>query len=170
MNARIARAADFGRSYALLGAFAACLLGAWTIPPDARPRGAISAREPAAVIPVANRRAPASHPALAVEQAGVDMPLPVAPPSFELAIALPPAVELVIAELPMAELPPFDPTIAELGVTVVDGTAPANETRPLHGRLSHAIGPLRRQVTPMQVAGANELTQVFQAHDYTLDQ
>ncbi len=170
MNARIARAADFGRNYALVGAFAASLLGAWTIPQDARHAGPLASPGPAGHSPIAGR-ATTGAPAIAVEQAGVNMPLPVEPPPVELTIAIPPAVELAIAELPMAELPPFDPTIAELGATPVDGgTAAPHEPRPLHGRLSHAIGPLRRQVTTMQVTGTNELTQVFQAHDYTLDQ
>jgi Bax protein len=169
MNARIARAADVGRNYALVGAFAACLAGAWALPPDIPPARAAALRDAAGDND--DEPAPTSAAAIGPMHVGLDLPLPWQTPSFELVFAVPPATEPAITELPMAELPPLDMTIADLGVTHVDGgTTSSQEARPLHGRLSHAIGPLRRQVTQMRVTATSELAQAFQAHDYTLDQ
>ncbi|MBL8673491.1 MAG: glucosaminidase domain-containing protein [Rhodospirillales bacterium] len=43
------------------------------------------------------------------------------------------------------------------------------DARPMHGRWSHAIGPMRREVKSMQVSNTTELAEMFRAHDYTLD-
>jgi Bax protein len=69
------------------------------------------------------------------------------------------------------EFIPFDPAAFRPYTASPDeeGTAHA-ESRPLHGRLSHAYGPLRRQVTSMSVASINELQKLFDDHEYTLDQ
>jgi Bax protein len=150
MIARLTQFADFGRNYALLGVVGVGLAGAMSIPID--------------------------HPARAVtaflDDATVeDSPLALLPAPAEVVTRPAPRLEMAIAELPMTELPPFDASVLDRGEApaVTERTA-AHETRPLHGRFSHAIEPLRRQVTTMRVANTSDLTQAFQAHDYTLDQ
>ena len=68
-----------------------------------------------------------------------------------------------------------DELIAPLAVVVapVDASPPADETEPrqLHGRFSHAYAPpARRAVSPVRADRAEQLAQVFQRHDYSLDQ
>ncbi|HJQ55561.1 MAG TPA: glucosaminidase domain-containing protein [Vineibacter sp.] len=145
MLSPITRIADFGRNYALLGAFGACLAGAWSLPLDG--------------------------PTATVDEAATPLDEAMASDSWQMADvrlvsddATPPRLEVAIAELPMPELPPFDWSALERGEP-----APPGEARPMHGRFSHALTPLRRQVTTMRVASASELTQAFEAHDYTLD-
>lgn len=170
MNASIARAVDFGCNYALVGVFAVGLLGAWTIPTDApRAGGPAGRQEPVAAPMTILPGTFTSMTVPVVESMAIHVPFAVEPPPVERAAALSSGMELAIVDLPMALLTPFDPTITEDEPARVDSETNIAEVRPLHGRLSHAAGPLRRQVTPMQVADTNEMAQVFQAHDYTLD-
>jgi len=169
MNERAARAAEFGRNYALIGAFGACLLGALTIPVDG-PRADL-----AALLPPTGAELEASSIAGFVIPADwrtveIDAPLPVEPPPIELTIAMLPSLELAVAELPMFEAPSLEMTVADWEPSSTDGAVSEDEPRALHGRLAHAAGPLRRQVTSMRVSDANELARLFHAHDYTLDQ
>jgi Bax protein len=156
MNARIARMATFGRNYALLGVLGACVIGASTIRTEA-PLILAGADSPGRVI------------ARALEQLGVESDAIASTSPAESIAALLPSLEVAIAELPM-ELPPFEPAAlrAQLA-TGEDVTITHADARPMHGRLSHAMGPLRRQVTSMSVASTDELQRVFHAHDYSLD-
>lgn len=157
MISRLTRIADVGRNYALLGVVGAGLIGALTIPLDnagtakglGRPTDDLAA---AWTQPTFDRE---STPAQAAEAA--------ADPTT--------AVEMAVAELPMSELPPFDAAALGFGEAAGAGDrGTTSEPRQLHGRLSHAIEPLRRQVTVMQVANTSELTQAFRQHEYTLAQ
>lgn len=168
MNERAARAADFGRNYALIGAFGACLIGALTVPVDG-PRADLTAFSQLTDIALeAPSAADFVLPAdwKAVE---IDAPLPVEPPPIELTIAMLPTLELAVAELPMLEAPSLDMAVADWEPSFVE-LAANDEPRALHGRLSVAAGPLRRQVTSMRVSDSNELARLFRAHDYSLDQ
>ncbi len=171
MNERAARAADFGRNYALIGAFGACLLGALTVPTDG-PRAdlAIALLPQSAELP---ELAAADIDVTAVwKTVTIDIPLPVEPPPVELAIAALPTLELAVAELPIAEMPSFEAAIVEWEASSADDVVVVNDDtrRGLHGRLGHAAGPMRRQVTSMRVASTNELASLFRSHDYSLDQ
>lgn len=140
MNMCMARAVDFGQRCALLGIFSA---GCLIIPSST---SSAEARE-------------VMHRIAAPVQAGsLDMPVPEMPP-FDPTDLLP-SLEVAVAELPLAPMPPFDPA----------ALAPDAAGRPMHGRLAYAAGPIRRQVTPMQVASSSELARLFEAHDYTLEQ
>ncbi|TXL81858.1 hypothetical protein FHP25_01980 [Vineibacter terrae] len=168
MNERIARAADFGRNYALIGAFGTCLLGAWAMPSGMTYVGVAAAHEAVNTHPAA-QDAPLSMLASTVswERGEIDLPLPEEAPYVDFQV---PTLELAVADLPMADYAPLDPAELQLWATPVNGTVVSDEPRPLHGRLSHAAGPTRRQVTAMRVASSDELTRLFEAHDYTLDQ
>jgi len=169
MNERAARAAEFGRNYALIGAFGVCLLGALTIPVDGQHDDLTT------ISPLTDIGLEAPSPAGFVLPADwktveIDIPLPVEPPPIELTIAMLPTLELAVAELPMIEAPSLDLTAGEGEPASLDSAANDDEPRAMHGRLSVAAGPLRRQVTSMRVSDTNELARLFRAHDYTLDQ
>ncbi|MCW5745434.1 MAG: glucosaminidase domain-containing protein [Alphaproteobacteria bacterium] len=155
MKTRLIRAVDLGRNHVLLGILAACLFGTWLVPP-------VPSRD--AVTPV---RTQADSLAAAWAQAVSPVPLPQEPPPVALTLAMLQQPEVNIAELPMPELPSGDPALAEPGEG--SGTA-ANEPPVLHGRLSYAIEPLRRPIIAVRAAGTGELSRIFEAHDYVLDQ
>ncbi len=144
MNVHVARAVDFGQKYALVGVFSVSLAGGLTIP---------------AGMTLAESRQDHTRRIAAPVQAGVlDVPVAGLPPLDPAELL--PRLEVAIAELPLAQMPPFDPA----------ALASDAGARPMHGRLAYAAGPIRRQVTPMQVTSTNELARVFDQHDYTLDQ
>lgn len=169
MNERAARAAEFGRNYALIGAFGACLLGALTIPVDGQHDDLTTVSQ---LTDIGLETPSAAGFALPADwkTVEIDIPLPVEPPPIELTIAMLPTLELAVAELPMIDAPSLDLTAGEWEPASLDSAANDDEPRTMHGRLSVAAGPLRRQVTSMRVSDTNELARLFRAHDYTLDQ
>jgi Bax protein len=154
MNVRIVRAIDIGRNYAFAGVFTTCLFTALTMTPG---------------LPHVNLMMPQAVAATMQEEMGLELPPPDEPPAVELSMATLPRLEMAIVELPMAP-PPFGAEIADSEAAAPDSVDTLSASRPLHGRLSHAAGPIRRQVMSMQVGSASELTRAFEAHDYTLDQ
>jgi Bax protein len=179
MNVRFVRAIDTGRNYAFAGMLAGSLLAGSAMTHDL-PRVSL-AMPAAAAMPVAEQ---------AVEPVLPDLPLPSAPPPVVLSMAAPPTLEQILALQPPPEvlsltLPAIDLaammpameseppplTSDDFGpvTAMIDAGDVADEARPLHGRLSRPANSLR-QVTSTRVANASELTRLFEAHDYTLDQ
>ncbi len=77
------------------------------------------------------------------------------------------------AELTREAVVPGELVAPVLVAVSVDATPAAdeNEPRQMHGRFSHAYAPpARRLVSPVRADRAEQLAEVFQRHDYSLDQ
>jgi Bax protein len=180
MNVRFVRAIDSGRNCAIAGMLAGSLLAGAAMTHDL-PRVSLT-MPAAAAMPV---------PEQAMEQGLPDLPLPIAPPPVVLGMATLPTLEQILAMQPPAEVPALKLPVIDLALLVPatasepppltpDDFSPAvatievdevvDEARPLHGRLSRPAAQLRRQVMSTRVTNASELTRLFEAHDYTLDQ
>jgi Bax protein len=155
----IDRASDIGRQYSLIGALGACAVAALTLSPSG----------------AAGDAAPASGRSASLVRLASALPAPdQAPPPSSLELA-PPAgvVEALAAVLEdyddMARRAALAVDVA-LARVVAAPHAPAVEARPMHGWLSHAyVGQRRGRVLAMRVSNTEQLAQVFQAHDYSLD-
>ena len=156
------RASDVGRQYSFIGALGACAVAAFALSP-AKAVGDAS-HDPKPSDPIAARIQLASY-----------VPVPIAAPSMtELDLAPPAGVLEALATV----LEDYDDMArsaalavnAALARIVAAPHAPAVEARPMHGWLSHAYNSQRRnRVVAMRVSNTEQLAQVFQAHDYSLD-
>lgn len=156
------RVSDVGRQYSFIGALGACAVAAFALSPG-------KAVGEAAHAP--------NTPDAAQSRAQLARLLPApAPVPAVTPIELAPAPDLV--EALAAVLEDYDEMAraAAAAVTaalsrIATSPAPAIEARPMHGWLSHAYSGQRRHrvVVAMRVSNTEELTQVFDAHDYSLD-
>ncbi len=156
------RVSDVGRQYSLIGALSACAVAAFAL-------------SPTKAVGEASHDPTHSDSLQARVQLASLLPDPVpAPPVSEIELAPPPGVLEALA----AVLEDYDDMArsaalavnAALSRIVATPYAPAVEARPMHGWLSHAYtGQRRNRVVAMRVSNTEQLAQVFQAHDYSLD-
>jgi len=156
------RVSDVGRQYSLIGALGACAVAAFSLSPS-KAVGEAS-HDPAHA---RSHQAPVELASLLPE------PAP-APTVSDIELAPPPGVLEALA----AVLEDYDDMArgaalavnAALSRIVATPHAPVIEARPMHGWLSHAYtGQRRNRVVAMRVSNTEQLAQVFQAHDYSLD-
>ncbi len=158
----IHRASDVGRQYSLIGALGACAVAAFALAPAKATDGA-------------SRDVKRADPAPALVRLAATLPEPVpAPPVSSIELAPPSGVVEALAQV----LEDYDDMArgaaqavsAALARIIAAPHAPAIEARPMHGWLSHAYtGQRRGRVVAMRVSNTEQLAQVFQAHDYSLD-
>ena len=156
------RASYVGRQYSLIGALGACAVAALAL-------------APAKATDETSHDVKRSGSARALVQLASALPEPVqTPPVSGLELAPPSGVREALA----AVLEDYDDMArgaaqavnAALARIVGTPHAPVVEARPMHGWLSHAYtGQRRGRVVAMRVSNTEQLAQVFQAHDYSLD-
>lgn len=156
------RVSDVGRHYSLIGALGACAVAAFALAPAKATDGASDDLK-------------RSGPDRAHIRLASALPEPVpAPPLSSLELAPPSGVVEALA----AVLEDYDEMARGAALAVSTALArivgaphaPAIEARPMHGWLSHAYtGQRRARVVAMRVSNTEQLAQVFQAHDYSLD-
>lgn len=156
------RVSDVGRQYSLIGALGACAVAAFALAPAKATDGASY-----------DIKRSASARVLIQLASALPEPVPV-PPVSVMELAPPSGVLEALA----AVLEDYDDMArgaalavnAALARIVATPHAPIVEARPMHGWLSHAYtGQRRGRVVAMRVSNTQQLAQVFQAHDYSLD-
>lgn len=158
------RVSDVGRNYSFLGALSACAVAAFALSSG---KAVVEAAQPGGTHDAMPR---GMHLASMLPE-----PDP-APPVGALELAPAPgileALAAVIEDYDEMARSAATAVSAELSrIVQPQAPAPAVEARPMHGWLSHAYSAQRRHrvVVPMRVSNTEQLAQVFQAHDYSLD-